>query len=588
VSIGILLLSIGCGSNTPTGGGGGPIKTLVVNPSAPAVPVGGHQQLAVIAKDASGTVVTSPVLTWNSSNSSVVGVSSTGLLTGVAQGSATVSVASQGVADSATVLVSGAPLPGLALAFSTYLGGSVETSIRNVVTDASGNIYLAGGTSSPNFPTTAGAYQRTFGGIHDIIVAKLTPAGEVIWSTLIGGPNYDRAYSIAVDPQGNVYVAGRAGAGLPGTSGSFQPNFGGGSPQNSYGPQDGFVCKLSPDGSTLMWCSYFGTKDDRVIRDIVLDAQNNIFVAAAVDSATFPAAWFTHSYQKTWAGGSDDIVAKISNDGSQVIWASYIGGSANESGEPSIKVDASGSPVVLFITNSTDIPTPNGFDHTLSGTHDAYIAKFSSDGSALLYGTYLGGSGVESTETHELALDSQGNAIVASGTTSTDFPTTPGAYQRTYGGSGGPGTGKNTNYAGDAFVTKIAANGSQILASTYVGGVYGEQAEGVGVDTAGNVYITGATYSVNFPLSAHRFQATPGGHADGFLVKVSADLSQVLYSTYIGGSADDLGRDLAVDPFGNVIVGGMTYSNNWPTLVPFQAAPGGSISGVVAKFSPAP
>ncbi|MEP6573590.1 MAG: SBBP repeat-containing protein, partial [Gemmatimonadota bacterium] len=202
--------------------------------------------------------------------------------------------------------------------------------------------------------------------------------------------------------------------------------------------------------------------------------------------------------------------------------------------------------------------------------------------------TYLGGSGTEATETHELALDSQGNAVVASGTTSADFPVTPGAYQTVYGGSGGVGTGKNTNYAGDAFVAKIAADGSHIIASTYVGGLHGEQSEGVALDAADNVYFTGATYSLNFPVTAHRFQGTSGGNADAILVKLSADLSTLLYATYIGGSADDLGRDLAVDPFGNVIMGGMTYSTNWPTLNPMQGASNGTISGLLAKFTPAP
>ncbi|MEP6572538.1 MAG: SBBP repeat-containing protein, partial [Gemmatimonadota bacterium] len=399
-----LLLSTACGSDNATVSGPGAISTLIVTPATPAIPVGGHQQLAVVAKDASGTVISAPVLTWSSSNTGVVTVSPTGMITGVATGTATIRVSSQTVSDSVVVDVSGVLPPGLALAFSTYIGGTVETSIRDVVTDAVGNIYAAGGTSSTNFPTTPGAYQRTFAGIHDIVVMKFSPAGQVIWSTLIGGPNYDRAYALAVDPQGNVYVAGRAGAGMPGTQGTFQPTFGGGSPQNPYGPEDGVVCKLSADGGTLNWCSYFGTQDDRIVRDIALDAQNNIFIAAAVDSAFYPAAWFTNSFQKTSAGSTEGIIAKIANDGSHVIWASYIGGSGIESGEPSIKVDAAGSPTVLYVTNSTDIPTPNGFDHTLAGPWDNYIVKFTPDGSGLVYGTYLGGSGTEATETHELAL----------------------------------------------------------------------------------------------------------------------------------------------------------------------------------------
>jgi hypothetical protein len=153
-----------------------------------------------------------------------------------------------------------APAPdSYAVAFSTYFGGNDFEQVRDVTTDSAGNIYITGGTGSTNFPTTAGAYQRTHKGWFDIFVVKFNPAGQVVWSTLLGGPNYDRAYGIEVDNAGFVYLSGRSGPGFPTTAGVLQTTYQGYNTGSAYGQQNAFITKMKPDGSGLVWSTYFGT-----------------------------------------------------------------------------------------------------------------------------------------------------------------------------------------------------------------------------------------------------------------------------------------------------------------------------------------
>ncbi len=479
----------------------------------------------------------------------------------------------------------------LTLSFSTYLGGSSEDTIRDVVVDAAGFIYVTGGTRSSDFPTTAGAYDRTLNTgsslVHDVFVVKYSPAGSIVWSTLLGGPGYDRAYAIEVDQAGFVYVGGRAGAGFPTTSGVLQPNFAGDvDPNNKYGTQDGFVAKLSPDGSSLVWSTYFGDDDRAFIRDIDIDSQGFVYLALAELSRTNPHVT-SGAYQTSHGGSTDGVIAKLSTDATQVMWASYFGGSGRDVGTPSIRVDSFGQVHVLGFTSSTNIPTTAGaYDRTFNGGKgDLHLAKFSADGSQLLYGTYLGGSDVEFTETHGLALDSAGNAYVAATTRSTNFPTTSGAFQRAYGGNGGSGTGSGTNYSGDGFVAKISANGSTLLSSTFLGGRYGDGVEGISVMSNGDVFVAGTTFSDNFPTTADAYQSNGGTKGDFFGALLASDLSSVKYVSYLGGSRDDYGRSAATDDNGFVYVVGHTKSTNWPRLNAAQTTLGGSLDGGIAKFA---
>jgi hypothetical protein len=223
---------------------------------------------------------------------------------------------------------------------------------------------------------------------------------------------------------------------------------------------------------------------------------------------------------------------------------------------------------VAINTQSPDMPTPNGFDHSLGGSGDIYVARLSLDGSQLLYGTYVGGSGEEGAETHQLALDGQANAIVAVGSTSSDFPTTAGAFQPAPAGG-----------SGDILVVKIAPDGA-LRAATYIGGENHESAEGLAADPAGSIWFSGATTSISFPVTGG---PGPAGESDFIAVGLSADLSKLVFSRRIGGSASETGRALAVSA-STLVVAGQGSSPNWPVRQAAQSAPGGNLDGLIAVF----
>jgi Beta-propeller repeat len=473
------------------------------------------------------------------------------------------------------------------LGFSTYLGGSKYDSIRDVTTDGQGNIYVTGGTTSPDFPITKGAYQTKHNpgspdnsriAPFDVFVTKLDPSGKLLWSTFIGGPNYDRAYAIEVDKQGYVYVAGRAGRGFPVTTEAFQTTFMGGQGAAFYGPQDGFVLKLTPDGSQLVWSSYFGASSDpSIVRDIAIDQNGNVYLASGYKSGgTYPRA-VAKAFVNTPRGGDDAVMAKIQHDGAKVLWARYVGGSGTEDGNGSVRVNGAENPHLLFTTQSSGIATAGAWDTTYGGNEDMFVAKFDPLTGALIWGTYIGGSKNESTETHEFAgFDAQGNVYVTGPTKSIDFPTTPGAYSRTFSSAEAD--------SNEIFVVKISAEGSKLLAGTYIGGNGWDRSEGSAVDADGNVYLTGVTSSSNFPITPGAAQTILRGENDAFVLKLPPDLSQLLYSSYFGGSSKDYGRGAAVDSKGNFYLGGETNSADWPTHAAFQKAYGGNGDAIVAKF----
>jgi hypothetical protein len=562
----LLLCLAGCGDDG-TGPSGRTIVSVSVTPVNTTLSVGATTQLVATPMSDNGPV-TGVAVTWSTSNSQIATVDEEGTVSGESPGTVTISAEAGGKTGSATIQVTQVTPGGMNLVFSTYLGGVQQDQVRDLTVDAAGNTYITGGTESPTFPTTAGAYDPTPNGNYDVFVTKIDPQGRLVWSTLVGGPNYDRAYAIELDALGYIYIAGRAGGGFPVTNGAFQTAFQGG-PSGLYGPQDGFVCKLSPDGGSLIFCSYFGGPDDRIIRDLALDAQGNIYVGASLEFGTLPAPWFANSYHSTPAGGVDGVVAKIATNGSAVLWATFIGGSQDEAEQPSVRVDASGNVFVLTATASANAPTPNGVDRTLGGAQDLYLVKLTPDGKQLLFGTYIGGSGGEGVETHHLALDPQGNPVIGNMTGVGDLATTPGAYQPAYSGGS------------DAFVARISSDGSQLLAATFLGGPQNEAIEGISIDQAGNIYVTGQTASPGLPFLSGAFA---GGIRDIMVVKLSPDLSQVLYGTYLGGSDDDMGRAAAVTPNGDLAIGGTTQSSNMITLRPIQATHGGILDAYVARF----
>lgn len=450
----------------------------------------------------------------------------------------------------------------LTIRFATYLGGGGDDVGRDVAVDPQGNVVIVGGTESSSFPVGPGGYDSSHDGsgtyLSDAYLLKATPAGVRQWGSYLGGSEFERAYAVEVDDQGYVYVTGRAGLGFPVTAGALQTTFAGGDSGPAYGLQDGFLCKFTPDGLTPVFCTFFGNDDYVPIRDIAVDANHDIYIITSDSTDHFPAAWFTNAFQKTRAGQRDAVIAKIKGDGSQVLWATYLGGSGGEGNTNSIRVDGSGVYVSMY-TRSADMPTPGGFDKTLGGMSDVYAGKLSLDGSTLLYGTYVGGSGREDSETHQLWVDAQGYAIVTGPTNSSDLPVTSTAYQ------------KNLRGPLDAFICRISPSGA-LAGFTYLGGSGTESAEGVFVDARRYVYLTGGTDSSDFPTN---MPGSPGSGQDVYLTALLPDLSGIVVSLRAGGAGDDRGRSVIVSPQGTVYLTGQTSSPDLPATAAIQSNFGG-------------
>jgi hypothetical protein len=254
-------------------------------------------------------------------------------------------------------------------------------------------------------------------------------------------------------------------------------------------------------------------------------------------------------------------------------YSTYLGGSDQDNANFGIAVDGAGNAYVVGLTGSADFPTADPAQPALGGVRDAFVAKLNAAGSALVYATYLGGSGDDGGL--RIAVDGAGNAYVTGQTSSVNFPTVNPLQ---------PANGGGTH---DAFVAKLNAAGSALVYSTYLGGSGDDVGFGIAVNGAGNAYVTGYTISTNFPTKNPLQPANGGGAADAFLAKLSSTGSVLAYSTYLGGSAEDVAISIAVDGTGNAYVTGETQSSNFPTRNPLQPDFGGNVDAFIAKLNAA-
>jgi hypothetical protein len=382
---------------------------------------------------------------------------------------------------------------GSALIYSTYLGGSGEDYGVGIVVDSLGNAYVTGPTSSTNFPTMNPLQPAYGGGASDAFVAQLSPTGSaLVYSTYLGGSDADYSSGIAVNSSGNAYVIGLTFSTDFPTLNPLQPVNGGGG--------DAFVSQLNPTGSALVYSTYLGGSDFDNGNGIALDSSGNAYVTGETLSTNFPTM---NPFQPTNAGGTDAFVAKFNPAGSTLIYSTYLGGSGEDQGY-GITVDSSGSAYLTGRTSSTNFPTMNPLQAANAGIRDAFVAKFNPAGSALVYSTYLGGSGDDGA--YGIAVDGSGNAYVTGYTFSTDFPTV------------NPLQAANAGIR-DAFVAKFNLIGSALVYSTYLGGSDYDLGLGIAADSSGNTYVTGWTQSTNFP-TMNPLQPAYGGNEDAFVAKV--------------------------------------------------------------------
>ncbi len=383
------------------------------------------------------------------------------------------------------------------LVYSTYVGGISSDLGYGIAVDNSGNAYVTGYTSG-SYPTTPGAAQTTFGGGQDAFVSKLNATGSaLVYSTYLGGSDYDQGYGIAVDGSGNAYITGRTNGSFPTTPGAYQTTSG--------GTANGFISKLNAMGNMLVYSTYLGGSGDEQGFGIAVDGSGNSYVTG-ITHGGFPTT--PGAYQTTFGGGSTDaFVSKLNPAGgglSDLVYSTYLGGSGSDGSlyGNEIAVDGSGNAYVTGDAGSANFPTTPGALQTTPG--GVYVSKLNATGSALVYSTYLGGNDMAGG----IVVDGSGNAYVT-GYTTGSFPTTPGAAQTTYGGG-----------SDDACVSKLNAAGSALVYSTYLGGSGGDQGNGIALDGSGNAYVTGSTTG-SFPTTPGAVQTTSGGGSyDAFVSKL--------------------------------------------------------------------
>jgi Ca2+-binding RTX toxin-like protein len=365
---------------------------------------------------------------------------------------------------------------GTRVVYSTVIGGSGYDAEGRIAVGPDGSAYVTSDTTSPDFPTTRGAFDRTPNGpsyAQTVYVTKLAPSGsELDYSTLISGSVGEISVDIAVDSTGNAYILARtASPDLPVTEGAFDTTY--------AGSEEAFVAKLNPAGSDLVYLTYLGDTGDELPRSIAIDGAGNAYVTGLTGSPNFPttAGAFDRTADVPSFGPPEDaFLSKINAAGSALAYSTFLEGDGMDEGID-VAVDSTGSAYVSGITSSANFPVAQAFDSALGGPQDVFLARFDESGSALVFSTYLGG---DDYEDGVMGLDGAGNAYLVGGTISADFPTTPDALQPAMAGSG------------DLFISKVDGSGA-LSYSTFVsdeGSFFGDAA----VDEVGVVYLaTGST-----------------------------------------------------------------------------------------------
>jgi beta-propeller repeat-containing protein len=384
------------------------------------------------------------------------------------------------------------------VSYATYIGGTAEDDGNAIAVDANGNAWVTGQTKSTDFPPKTPLYTTNKGGF-DVFVSKFSSGGALLFSTYIGGSSDDSGNAIVIDPSGDAFVAG-------------------------------------------------GTK-----------------------SSNFP---IKGAYQSTLKGAINAFVLEVNSSGSTLVYSTYLGGTGTDVAS-GIALDKNGNAYVAGSTTSTDFPPKNPLAGETSG---GFVTELNSSGNALIYSTYLGAGSLDFASA--VAVDGSGNAYVTGGTESPSFVTTAGVVQ--------PKCGTDGNCNGalyDAFVTEIKPLAAGLVYSTFLGGESRDEGLGIAVDGSGNAYVTGVTTSTQFPLGVARLFPTLQGSSDAFVSELNPAGTQLVNSTYLGGSGADVGLAIAVDKNQNAYITGVTGSTNFPTANPTQAKNNGQNDAFVAEFA---
>lgn len=383
-------------------------------------------------------------------------------------------------------------------------------------------------------------------------IANSQPLSDLLYSTFLGGSSQDHSTSIAVDRRGSAYAVGYTKSpDMPTTPGAFDTSTAGGMCSSVDLCDDTFVIKLNPSGSGLQYATFLGGSALDRGNDIAVDERGAAYITGLTTSADFPVTpgAFDTSFPGTQAG----FIVKLNPSGTALTYATFIDHILSEG----IAVDERGAAYVAGQTDSPSFPaTPGAFDTSHNGSYDAFALKLNRMGSALVYATYLGDSGYDGAG--DIAVDRHGAAYIVGGTTSENFPTTPGAYDSTIAG-------------GDAFMAKLTPSGAALAYATLLGGQYSDGAVGVAVDRWGYTYVVGVTTSADFPATPGAFDTTyndvtgDDGQTDAYVAKLNRTGSALIYATFVGGGYDDDSRGIAINRQGEAYITGQTLSADFPT-----------------------
>ena len=438
---------------------------------------------------------------------------------------------------------------GSALTYSTFLGGYDGEDAGRVVKlaiDPDDHPIILSAAGDSGYPTTTGTHSPTNNGWRDIVLTKFNTDGSgLIFSTYFGGHGFEDAFTLDVDDSGSVYVAGQTDShDFPTTPGAYEDSFG---PNQSF-----FVAKFNSDATDLLYSTFISacSPSDR-ISELVVDSTGHCFLTGFTLESTFPVTSGALNVNfDTYAS----FLTKLNPTGSDLDFSTFL-----PSGfvfPSSLAVDSSGTSHILAATSQTGLPVTKGaLDGTLSGSSDLYLMKINATGSELLYASYLGGSSDETALS--LALDPQGALYFSAQTTSTDFPTTPGAFQESYHG------GK------DLTLSKLNPDGTALVYSTFLGGSSEDSHSGFAIDSSGAAYILGSTSSVDFPiLTGSMTQITPEPY-ELFITRLNQAGSGLTYSTFLGAREvifdNHRTGGLVLDSTNKVYAAGTTSQADFPT-----------------------
>jgi Beta-propeller repeat len=473
---------------------------------------------------------------------------------------------------------------------ATFLGGSGTDDSYEVslAVSASSSVYVTGFTTSRDFPVTADAYDPHFnGGDTDRFVSRFEQGlSRMSGSTYIGSPGQsvrpvrgtgdDVGHAIAIDAEGNVFIAGYTNsADFPVTENAFDTAH--------HGGREVFVSKLDSDLSTLLASTFVGGTGDEGYQwpriDMTVIPNGDVVVVGITRSIDFPTTEgaFARSFNGGAEGG-DAFIAILDNDLSTLKAGTYVGGSGNE-WRPSVDVGDDGRVCVAGETESSDFPVSRtAYDGAMTDHSDAFIACLDAQLATLEASTHFGGSRME--EALDVEITPSGGVFIAGYTESVDLPVTAGAYRATWGGG-----------ARDGYVAAFTPDLSTLVSATLLGGVGVDMSRGLTIGPEGLVYVTGNTTSSDFPTMDDSFSTGLRGglhRGDIFVLGLDPDLRSLRFSILIGGSGEDTGSDIDVDPAGMILVVGSTTSADLPMLPnSFDASfNGGTTDGFVLELDP--